>query len=142
MSDNFVTVRAFSMTWQADVAHATLEAQGIPAFVADANMVSMNWLYSNAIGGVRVQVPAEFAEQAIEILSSQVESIDVPAEEEDDTVTCPRCGKHKTTIFRKGRRWAFLSWLVAGFPLFYPSKMYLCKDCGETWKYKQSITSQ
>jgi len=141
MSDNFITVRAFSMPWQADVARAALETQGIPVSVADANTVSVNWLYSNAIGGVRVQVPAKFAEQAIEILSSQVENIDDFAEEEDDTVTCPRCGKNKTTIDRKARRWAFLSWLLAGFPLFYPSKMYLCKDCGETWKYKQSMTS-
>jgi len=141
MSDNFVTVRAFSMPWQADVARTALETQGIPVSVADANTVGVNWLYSNAIGGVRVQVPEEFAKQAIEILSSQVESIDVPAEEEDDTVTCPRCGKHKTTIVRKGRRWAFLSWLLAGFPLFYPPKMYQCKDCGETWKYKQNMTS-
>jgi len=138
MSDNFVTVRAFSMPWQADVARATLETRGIPVSVADANTVSVNWLYSNAIGGVRVQVPEEFTEQANEILSSQVESIDGSTEEEDDTV-CPRCGKHKTTIVRKGKRWAFLSWLLAGFPLFYPSKMYQCKDCGETWKYKQSI---
>ena len=50
MDDQLVTIKSFSLPWEADLARATLEAQGIPAFVADAHTVSMNWLWSNAIG--------------------------------------------------------------------------------------------
>ena len=134
MSEKLVTVGAYSMPWQADIARATLEAEDIPAFLADANMVSMNWLYSNAIGGIRVEVPEEFAEQAIKVLSSQSESIDDLPAEEEDAIICPKCGKKNVTIVREGRRWAFLSWLLVGFPMFYPPKKYQCVDCSKTWK--------
>ena len=36
-----------------------LESAGVNAFVQDENMIQMDWLYSNAIGGVRVQVADE-----------------------------------------------------------------------------------
>jgi hypothetical protein len=70
MSDRLVTIRRFSLPWQADLACATLEAKGIPAFVLDANTVAMNWLWSNAIGGVQLQVPESCVEEAIEALVS------------------------------------------------------------------------
>lgn len=44
-------------------------AEDIPAFVADEYTVNIQWLYSNAIGGVKVQVPLYFAEEAKAILA-------------------------------------------------------------------------
>ena len=73
MDDQLVTIRRFSQPWEADLARATLEANGIPAFVVDAHTVSMNWLLSNAIGGVRLQVPKSHMKAASEVLSSTVE---------------------------------------------------------------------
>ena len=45
------------------MAAACLQANGVPAFVADANLVQTNMLLSIAVGGVRLQVPeAKFVE--------------------------------------------------------------------------------
>ena len=136
MDDQLITVRTYSLPWQADLARTMLEAEGIPAFVADANTVSMNWLYSNAIGGVRLQVPESYAEAANETLSSDKNYSPSVPEDESDSPTCPKCGNHNSTIIRRGRRWTFLTWLLVGVPLFFPPKRYQCLECGTIWKSK------
>jgi rubredoxin len=128
------------MPWEADLARMALEAEGIPTFVADANTVAMCWIYSNAIGGAKLQVPESLAQQAIEILSSTSSCFDAVAKE--DNVVCPRCGGRNTAVVRRGRRWAFLTWLIlgflawfpSGFPAFWPPKRCRCSDCGHVWK--------
>jgi hypothetical protein len=55
---------------QADIQilRARLEAEGIPAYVADEGMNRMISLYSVAFGGMRLLVPQEFAAEAREII--------------------------------------------------------------------------
>tara|TARA_R100001143_G_scaffold755_1_gene2242 strand:- start:4968 stop:5165 length:198 start_codon:yes stop_codon:yes gene_type:complete len=46
------TVATFSFPHEAHIARAKLESEGIPALVADEHTINMQWLYSNALGGV------------------------------------------------------------------------------------------
>lgn len=62
------TIASFSFAHEAYIARAKLESEGIPVALSDEHTINMQWLYSNALGGVKVQVPTPFAEQAIEIL--------------------------------------------------------------------------
>jgi hypothetical protein len=48
------TVATFSKPEEAHLFRTRLEAAGIPAYVQDEHLIQMDWLYSNAIGGVRV----------------------------------------------------------------------------------------
>lgn len=54
---------------EANLLKGVLEAAGIPASVADANLVQAHAWMANAVGGVRVQVPASFVEHAKLVLS-------------------------------------------------------------------------
>jgi tetratricopeptide (TPR) repeat protein len=67
---DLTTVARFSFPVEAYLARTRLEWAGIPAFVADDRTVMANWLYSNAIGGVRLRVRECDVETAREILSS------------------------------------------------------------------------
>ncbi|MDP6438554.1 MAG: hypothetical protein QGH74_02870 [Candidatus Brocadiia bacterium] len=49
--DRLVTIAAFSLPHEAHLARLRLEAEGIPCFVVDENIVAINWLYSNAARG-------------------------------------------------------------------------------------------
>jgi hypothetical protein len=49
---------------------ACLESNGVPAVIADANMVQANEFLTTAIGGVRVLVPESHFEQAVQIRKS------------------------------------------------------------------------
>ncbi len=64
-----VTIASFSFPHEAHIARAKLDSEGIPAVLADEFTISMQWLYSNALGGVKVQVPPSCAERALEILA-------------------------------------------------------------------------
>lgn len=65
-----VTVAQCSLPPEAHAMRLHLEEAGIPVFLADEFTITMDWLLSNAIGGVKVQVPASFAEQALALLES------------------------------------------------------------------------
>jgi len=67
-----VTVAAYSKAEEAYLAASLLESCEIPVFVKDAHTVQMYWFYSNAIGGVKVQVPPEHLEEAKKILGETV----------------------------------------------------------------------
>jgi hypothetical protein len=69
MGTRLVTVATFDQVVQARMAADALRAGGIDAAVADAETVSMDWLLSNAIGGIKVQVRDEDADQAVAELS-------------------------------------------------------------------------
>ncbi len=64
------TTATFSKPEEAHLFRTRLEAAGIPAYVQDEHFIQMNWLYSNAIGGVRVQIAEEDVEAAQEFLAN------------------------------------------------------------------------
>jgi hypothetical protein len=64
------TIATLSKVEDAHLIRMRLEASGIEAFVQDENVVQWDWLLSNAIGGVRVQVADEDGQAALELLSS------------------------------------------------------------------------
>jgi putative signal transducing protein len=66
----FVTVARFLVPTYAHIIRGRLEADGIPAVVADGNFAQNNTLVSVAAGGVRLQVPAAFAAEAREIIAA------------------------------------------------------------------------
>ncbi len=133
MDDQLVTLRTYSHPWQAELARTVLEAEGLTAFVADANTVTMNWLWSNAIGGVRLQVPMSSVQEATKVLAFEEPTPEYSIDQSYAPV-CPQCGKNNLTVIRLGRRWTFLTWILVGIPLFFPPKRFQCLECGAIWK--------
>ena len=124
------TIARYPFPHEAHIARSRLESEGIPAFVADEHTISMQWLYSNAMGGVRLQAPSEVADRAISILNEDRES-DLIAQEGEDRQKCPACGSSNTEFHQIGRRWAFLAFLAFHFPLFPVKEAIKCSDCGK-----------
>ena len=82
-----VTIRTCYTLPEAQVVQSHLRGSGIDAFLPDELTLQNDWLWSNAIGGVRVQVPEEEAERAVEILEKE------GSEQPKETIkTCPNCG--------------------------------------------------
>ena len=67
-----VTVESYTSPWDAHVACGLLESEGIPASVAGEHHVWANWPISQALGGVRIQVPQEHVAKAKEVLAQQL----------------------------------------------------------------------
>ena len=64
-----VTIATFDFLPQAEIARGRLLAEGIPSRLADQNLVQTDWLYSIAVGGIKLQVASEDVEQALGILN-------------------------------------------------------------------------
>lgn len=62
------TVRTFTHLAEAQVAQSRLDAEGIPTFLKNEFTLLMQPLWSDALGGVELQVPEEYLEHAREIL--------------------------------------------------------------------------
>jgi hypothetical protein len=67
---DFETVARFVNPTDAHIICACLEAAGVPALVADANLVQMNNLWAIALGGVRVLVPASRVAEAKDVIAA------------------------------------------------------------------------
>lgn len=63
------TVASYPTSFEANLAKARLEEEGIRVFVANAAMVDTAWHLSNATGGVRVEVPRSDVTRAGGILA-------------------------------------------------------------------------
>ncbi len=59
-----ITVAVYQFVAEAELMQSMLEEQGIPAYLADDNIIAMDWLMSAAVGGVKLQVAGEDVEQA------------------------------------------------------------------------------
>ena len=129
-----ITIATFSFPHEAHIARAKLESENIPAVVADEHTINMQWLFSNAMGGVRVQVPESFVAQAKQILATDF-SDSVVAEQGQDKLHCPNCGSENVEFIVKGKRIAFLVFLAIHFPLWPFKRKIQCHQCGEITNY-------
>ena len=129
------TVASFSFVHEAHIARARLESDGVPAFVADEHTIAMQWLYSNALGGVKVQVPDSYVNKAREILSHDYSEALIK-EQGYSAFTCPTCGSENTEFEVKGKRMAFIVFLAVHFPLWPFKRIIKCRECGASNEYK------
>ena len=84
-----VTIRQFRDLPEALLAQGRLESSGIEAFLFDDNMVRMDWLISNLLGGVKLKVEDVNVEVAEEILNQEI-SDDFDSTEPDEDSPEPR----------------------------------------------------
>jgi hypothetical protein len=69
---SIVTLRQFLTVQEAVMAKSVLDSAGIESFLADENVISMNWLWSNALGGVKLQVRKTDVAVASELLEQKL----------------------------------------------------------------------
>jgi predicted RNA-binding Zn-ribbon protein involved in translation (DUF1610 family) len=146
---------------QAHIVRLQLENAGIPVFLADENLIATDWMFSFAVGGVKVQVPAPFADRAkallveaernahlhaddhqAEVEQAAMDSVDEDsaafASNESAAVACPNCSSDDAYRDRDKRRLvAFISILLLGLPALIPGldrNRYVCGKCGHHWK--------
>ena len=69
--EQLVTVETFSSSWEAQLARACLEAEGIHSVIADEHFHRLYSALTSTLGGVRLQVRPEDAERAADLLRNR-----------------------------------------------------------------------
>lgn len=127
-----VEIANYTDPLDANILKARLDAEGISAYIANENHIQMNWLYSQALGGARVMVQAEDAEQAAELVE-QLNNGDLAIADDDSDAypACPRCGGLAFSYPQTTRRIAFASLFFLNIPLpFKRRERPVCDNCG------------
>ena len=128
--NRLVTVDRFLHPTDAHIAAGRLESEGIPVNLLGINHASANWLIINALGGIRLQVPHEFVEEARSILA-----FEVPVEDSEiDMDRCPTCGGSNTTAHSTAWKISLLAIHLLNVPIPWGKDQRQCNDCGNTWK--------
>ncbi len=127
-----VVARTFTSVHEAHLAKSVLEAAGIEVALADEHVVSMNWTYSNAVGGVKALVPAHRLDEAQSLLDTGA-VIEDPQDGPADSVAdgCSQCGHSECESIGPASPLMILSWLLIGVPLGWPLRRRVCRRCGE-----------
>ena len=107
ISNNLIEIASFSYPHDAHIAKASLEASDIPVFITDEYTINMQWLYSNALGGVRLLVPKDYEKEAKALISKDFSEC-LKEEEEIDETLCPHCGSDNVEAYTIGKKPAFL----------------------------------
>lgn len=130
-----VTVRRYRDLMEAFLGRSLLESAGISSWVADENLVRMDWFYSNAVGGMRLQVDENDEAAAREILEERApRTITFGEEEAFVQPICPKCGSTEVAMgdgTERGRSLAALYVLAIPVPPRKP--MWHCEACGAHW---------
>ena len=124
-------IASFTTVGEAEAARSALDAAGIPCRIGDENTISIDWLYSNALGGVKLLVDEEDRDDALEVLRQTPE--DAPPElaenaeelEEDEPfgveepaqevrLDCPACGSTAQRRIPRFKLFAVLSVVAIG----------------------------
>lgn len=128
----YVFVRSYSQAMEAQMVAGALQAEGIETHLENEYLVQQDWLVSNAVGGVRLHVVEDRADDARRIIGD----FDA-AEAAPKPLTCPRCESTNTEFNPpKGLRKAALIaaiFLTGGLALFARRTYKLCLDCGAHW---------
>jgi len=125
-----VTVSTHTDPIEAHILRCRLEAEDIPAFIASEHHIRMNWLMSNALGGVRVQVPEQFSSQALDVIKDvEAGTYELP-DEEAEAHTCPKCGSHESLPDKNSWRIAFLAFFFLNVPMPFKGNALRCLSCG------------
>lgn len=73
--DEFVTIATYDKVVDAHIARGRLLAEGIEAQLFDEQMVQMDWLYSIALGGIKLRVTRGDAKAARAVLATDYSTV-------------------------------------------------------------------
>lgn len=129
---DLITLKSFDNTIDAHILMARLKNEGIECTLQDENTVSVNPLYSQLVGGIKLKIKREDSEKALLILN-QIETTPL-TDEQNEVIMCQRCDStelyadFKSIKGAGGFFSAIFSVVMRIFP-FYVKNVYRCKKC-------------
>ncbi len=133
-----VTLRSFDNYFLANIALTKMQDAGIECYLKDENTVTIDPILSNAIGGIKLVVKEEDAEEAKQLLQ-------LFDEEYLKAVKCPKCGAAEISLVTKPGASNFITaiftWLFSSYAVA-AEQIYQCGSCGYESKIMPSTINE
>lgn len=142
---NYKTIITFTLPQDAYLARGLLESEGIETTIKDELTVQVNNFYSNAIGGVKLQVKESDFENGLFVLkrdgyitSETTDEVKIEIVSLNNTTNkkiCPFCQSDNIGKKEEVDKLTGIIYFIFGviFPIF--RRAYKCFDCGKVWKF-------
>ena len=129
-----VTIRQFRDLPEALLAKGSLESAGIECFLADENLVRLDWFISNFIGGIKLNVRTVDVENAQKLLDEPIlEGLYVQGVGLYEQPRCPYCQSLDVNFQELDRPIAYMSaFLRVPIPVQRPA--WRCHACDAEWE--------
>ncbi|MFZ1050864.1 MAG: DUF2007 domain-containing protein [Candidatus Sulfotelmatobacter sp.] len=129
-----VTIRQFRDLPEALLAKGSLESSGIECFLADENLVRLDWFISNFIGGIKLKVSAPDVINAQKVLDEPIlEGLYVHGVGLYEQPRCPKCQSLDVNFQELDRPIAYMSaFLRVPVPVQRPA--WHCQSCDAEWE--------
>lgn len=131
---NLITIRKFRDLPEALLAKGALESVGIECYLADDNLVRLDWFISNFVGGIKLRVRPEDAERATKLLDEpMLEGMYVEGVGFYEQPRCPKCGSLDISFQGLNKPVAYGS-AYFGLPIPLQRNSWKCAACSEEWE--------
>ncbi len=129
-----VTIRQFRDLPEALLAKGSLESAGIECFLADENLVRLDWFISNFIGGIKLNVRAADVENAQKLLDEPIlEGLYVHGVGLYEQPRCPKCQSLDVNFQELDRPIAYMTAFLH-VPIPVQRTGWRCHACDAEWK--------
>jgi hypothetical protein len=129
-----ITIRQFRDLPEALLAKGSLESSGIECFLADENLVRLDWFISNFIGGIKLKVRPVDVENARKILDEPIlEGLYVHGVGLYEQPRCPKCDSLDVNFQELDRPIAFMSAFLH-VPMPVQRNAWRCHACRAEWE--------
>ena len=116
------------------LAKGSLESAGIECFLADENLVRLDWFISNFIGGIKLNVRVADVENARKILDEPIlEGLYVQGVGLYEQPRCPKCQSLDVNFQELDRPIAYMS-AVLRVPMPVQRPAWRCHGCDAEWE--------
>lgn len=122
----FVLLQSFPNYIDAHILMGRLEEEGIRCWLKDENTVTINPIWTNAVGGIKVMVAETQLERALELVHEF-------QQQKKSQYSCPKCGSHDIELVsseRKAVNWfSALAGFLFGDYALAAEKTWRCFNC-------------
>jgi hypothetical protein len=129
-----MTIRQFRDLPEALLAKGSLESAGIECFLADDNLVRLDWFISNFIGGIKLNVRVQDAGNAEKLLDEPIlEGLYVDGIGLYEQPRCPKCQSLDVNFQELDAPIAYMSAFLR-VPMPVQRSGWRCHACDEEWE--------
>jgi hypothetical protein len=129
-----VTIRQFRDLPEALLAKGSLESAGIECFLADENLVRLDWFISNFIGGIKLNVRAVDVADARNLLDEPIlEGLYVQGIGLYEQPRCPKCQSLDVNFQELDRPIAYMTAFLR-LPMPLQRSGWRCHSCDAEWE--------
>lgn len=137
---NLIRLKIYNNNLEANRDKQILAENEINSFIANELLIQSDWLLSQAVGGIELQVFEEDIEKAKIILQNYTENeqfsleVDHIIDNPEFDFLCPKCGSNHIYRDEKPGGAFGLGIMFLGIPVNIPKNLFHCYYCGSEFK--------